>query len=128
MTKRCIVCDKPIAKRTHQFSFRAPRPAAPAMPGIPAMEAIPDGTFNRGHSYSEIFLAERPTRVEELTRWTNHTVVRFERDSRGAINRFSTWDGESYRDPHFHSETCAAKQGRASAHDGHRYTWRKKDG
>lgn len=124
---KCIVCGKLIAKRTHQFVFRQPREALVGKSigfGIPDMEAIPDGTFNRGHSYSEIFLTECPTTVEELARWTNHTVIRFSRDSRGAINRFSTWDGESYKDPWFHSETCAAMQGRASAHSGDRYTWK----
>lgn len=41
----------------------------------------------------------------------------------GVIDRFTTWDGTSYKDAYFCSQICAARQGYASAARGDRYKW-----
>lgn len=127
MKKLCIVCGKPIPKRTHGYYFRKPQPAHTGLEGpirIAPRDARPEGYVERGTFISTIYTDHRPETRVACARYTNEQIVHHTM-SDGAIYSFSTWDGKSYRDPWFHSDTCAVQQGRASAEHGHRYVWEK---
>ena len=132
MTKKCIVCGKPIPKRTHTFWIEQPVEAAPERPMfagsrsmMPARAERLEGHIEKGSFSSRIYTSRPPQNRAECARWSNHEVVSHKYGAPGmGIRQFTTWDRESYRDPHFHSEECAAKQGRASAHAGDRFTWK----
>jgi len=60
-----------------------------------------------------------PKTVEDCQRLTNHPIMSVhgysgssDREWWPFIDWFSTWDGESYRDPFFCTDACAAKYGR----------------
>lgn len=129
MSKTCIVCGKTIAKRTHSWYFQRPtREETANVLGrcVKIGTDHPPGSVDRGDFMSTIYMASehRPGTIDELRRYTNHEVVSTRRDSLGRIDKFSTWDGESYRDPYFHANRCAERQGYASADSGDRFRWR----
>lgn len=106
---KCIVCGKQIKKRMTVITF------------IPATA---NGRKNGDRKGNTIYLDEehRPMTVEECQKYTNHKILRHSEWSDGGIFSFTYWEGE-WEDEYFHSERCAAKQGRASAQHGARFTW-----
>lgn len=130
--KTCIVCGKPIAKRTITFYLRESVEERPAtyrtvagreILDLPAVTAKPHGTVE-GEGFSRtVYLDRLPTDQEECARLTNHEIVSIRRDHQGNIWQFGAWDG-NYVDEFFHSQACAAKQGYASAQHGARFVWK----
>lgn len=129
--RKCIVCGKPVTKRTTTYFHREPEEARPAKElgawggAIPAREAKPEGHVEGSSALRYFYTSTPPRTVEDCRRWTNHAVVSVRRRKNGDIYRFGTWDGESYASPYFHSDGCARDQGYASAQHGARFTWRK---
>lgn len=116
---RCIVCDKPIAKRYKVLWFQRPREAVNVGPFGGRQEAIVDGT----RINDTFYLANPPRTKEEAQRFSNHTIQRIIGMHNGYISGATYWDGESYIDQFFDRDRCAVAQGYASAQHGHRYTW-----
>jgi hypothetical protein len=131
----CIVCNKPIPKRTHTWYLREAVEAheetfkeqmGHRMSNHDFREAKPVGTIDHGHTIHTIYVDQFPKTKEDCARFTNQTVVSVRRHHTGDyISQFSTWDGVSYQDEYFDSGKCAAKQGYAAAQLGHRFTWTK---
>jgi hypothetical protein len=112
---RCIVCGRPIAKLTKTIWFKAP------------WGDHPEGSRDDRNSFLvTIYMTNRPRDRNEAKRFTNHAIISSKRDRDGSIAQIGTWDGESYRDPHFCTLYCAQRQGYAAAQHGHRYTWKDK--
>jgi hypothetical protein len=136
MRPKCIVCNKPIRKKTTTWYVRAPVEAREVtykeicghrMVDLEALEAKPAGTVEStvGGSIKTVFVDEFPTTKDECSRLTNETVVSVSKHHSGQhIEKFSTWDGESYEDEFFDNGRCAQKQGYAAARHGHRFEWR----
>lgn len=101
MRPKCIVCGRLISPRTETHWVRRIGQQYPA--SAPIM-----GNF------------QTKTEVQRLV---THPVVMLRYDIEGYVNRFSTWDGETYKSSYFCCNTCAARQGYASARNGDRYTW-----
>ncbi|WP_066725267.1 hypothetical protein [Sphingomonas pituitosa] len=122
----CIVCGRPIAKRTSDFFFREPVAYQPPKPHSwggdhNAIEAKPDG-WREGNS---IYLHQRPRSREEAQRYVNGEIISVRRDGE-VLSRVSYWDGESWQDRFFCTNRCAMDQGYASAQHGHRYLWKSR--
>jgi hypothetical protein len=123
---RCIVCGRPIAKRTATLYFREPKAYQPAKPTSwgdewPAQEAKPDGLREGNHLY----LQHRPRTRAEAQRYVNGQIVSSKRRAE-FVTSVNYWDGESYADKYFCTNNCAMRQGYASAAHGARYVWRDK--
>lgn len=93
MRPLCRCCAKPIKKRTRSHTF--------------------------GHAKAERLSwctqhTERPTTREEVQRLTNHQVVSI-RKHNGFVYSASTWDGESYMDRFFCTDTCGRAFGAMAA-------------
>jgi hypothetical protein len=118
----CIVCGKPIAKRVTSYWFREARPAF-TLHGRDYPAKAPGD--REGESMITLYVDKLPTTKEEAARHVNGQPISFGKGVGGTIANVNTWDGETYADPYFHSQTCAARQGYASAQHGHRYTWKE---
>lgn len=123
----CIVCGRPIAKRTSTIYFREPvayRPPEPRSWGgfHDAIEAKPDG--HREGEY--IYLAQPPETRAEAQRYVNGEIISVQRDG-DVLRQANYWDGESWADPFFCTNACAMKQGYASAQSGDRYKWKARE-
>lgn len=111
---KCIVCGKPIKKKTETVYFKL------------ADAEHPHGTVEREYQWSsKLYLDVIPKTKTEAQRYVNQPIVHVSRSHRDEIYSVSIWDGESYDDPFFHSGDCAKKQGYAAARAGHRWTWRQ---
>jgi hypothetical protein len=124
--KLCIVCKRPIAKRSSTIYFREPNEYTPPLDASwgrvhEAIPARPDG-HREG---DKLYLAQRPRNREEAQRYVNGTIISASRDG-AVLASVNYWDGESYRDTFFCTNECAMKQGYAAAQDGHRWVWKKK--
>lgn len=136
MTRKCIVCGKPIRKRTNYLRFEEPREYRPRttkvicgheMTDQEERQAKPEGTREVSELGNvTLYTANKPRTKEDCQRFTNGTVLSVKRDWRNPefIGEFSFWDGSSYMDEFFHSGECAQKQGYAAARDGHRWVWK----
>lgn len=123
--KACIVCGKPISKRTETFYFREPVTYVPPAPrswgGMhDAIEAKPDG-LREGNS---AFLAQRPRDRKEAQRFVNGQIISSKRDG-DILSSVTFWDGETYQDKFFCTNHCAMQQGYASAQQGTRFAWQR---
>lgn len=105
---RCIVCDKPIAKRYTIIWFQRSR------------EAIPNGTWIN----QTLYLDDPPKTKEDAQRWSNYPLDRIIGHHNGYISGAQFWDGESYMDRFFDKDKCAVRQGYASANYGDRFNWK----
>lgn len=115
---KCIVCGKPIRKKTTTYYVREATNEKPHG----HRESSIGGTIFDLHFAAERMPKSRP----EVQAVVNGTVIFHRYGAQGRIWTFTTWDGESYEDEFFHSKECAMKQGYASARSGHRYTWRSR--
>ncbi len=112
---RCIVCGKPIAKKTHTIYLR-------------------ETNSNRSHgeysdeTYSKHLFLDKdkwPKNKADCQKLTNMIVVSVQyTGSERSIYSFGVWDGQSYDDEFFHSQLCATRQGYAAAREGLRWTWK----
>ena len=133
MSKLCIVCGKPIAKKTQTWYLRLPIPQREetyrmiggrqiidqyAHPGKPA------GTIERGANTVTAYVAQLPKTKEECARLTNHKIVSTRRNGNDEIEQFSAWDEESYISDFFHADICAISQGYAAAEAGYRWKFK----
>lgn len=128
MTRRCIVCERNIKRRTRIWHFRLPsegRPQLTTAIQMLASEPKPECHIDQGRWMNTIFTTSRASCRTELQRWTNETIISHTFADDGTIRQFSTWDGESYADEHFCTLACAARQGYASAEHGDRFRWHK---
>lgn len=92
----CRNCGRPIAKKTTEVAFGLDKP---------------------GHAYQSA-RPERPTSRAEAQRLVNGLIVSVRKgygDRRDEIAAANVWDGETYVDEAFDTETCAAAFGRAMA-------------
>lgn len=103
---RCIVCKRHIPKR---WRSRAVYTHADRERGLGGRD---DAT------------ADLRT-VDEVRRITNAPHIKNVQFRDGFVRWFDEWDGESYKDKFFCTQTCAVKQGYASAQHGARFNWRK---
>jgi hypothetical protein len=135
LSKNCIVCGKPIRKKTNYVRFDKPRPYRAATTKIimdrevedmSEQEERPEG-LRMVDSLGNITLytANPPKTKAECQRFTNGTVLAVKRhwNERDVISEFSFWDGETYEDEFFDNGRCAQRQGYASARHGDRWTW-----
>lgn len=90
----CRACGKPIAKQVREVEFGR---AAP------------------GHDFQSS-KPEIPATVAEARRYVNGIIVSSRRGHQGNL-RVGVWDGETYVDPHFHSNGCAERFGRSMARE-----------
>lgn len=105
--RTCIVCGRDIPRRSTYVRVEASR-------GRQALDAY--------LSFHKV-VADLRSR-DDCRRHTNEPwILSHIRNEEGLIILFTTWDGETYSDPHFCTDRCAAQQGRASAHHGDRFTW-----
>jgi hypothetical protein len=121
--KRCIVCNRPVPRRTTTYWFREPRAAIEAGPFGGSIPAHPEGEIIG----TEIFTANPPTDRVGCQRYTNHTIISHKMDWRdkSKVSRFTVWDGESYLfRGHFCTNNCVMSQGYASAQFGERFIWK----
>lgn len=103
-TRACIVCSRPIKKRTTTVHIKPT-----------------EGFFP--HRCDDAVEATIRTRAE-CRRYTNAPyVLSHHTNNRGLVISFETWDGESFMDEFFCTNRCAQQQGYASARHGRRYTW-----
>lgn len=131
--RKCIVCSRNIPKWTGTLYFKEEVQAREEVRGERmghsyieqhALEAKPDGTMESTGSLATLYLrAERlPKSKAEAQALTNLKVISVNY-LHGRVYSVGTWDGESYRDKYFCTNTCAQKQGYASAMHGARFTW-----
>ena len=92
----CRNCGAPIAKKTTTVWFGE---------GPIACRRDPSTSF-----------AAKPRTLEEAAKYSNHQIVshRFS-DVDRSVRVMHVWDGDSYQDDAFHSQSCAAAFGRAMA-------------
>ena len=103
--KQCIVCGRSIRKRIHDVSVRPMSDSA-------------------GGRTSPDLHADLRTKAD-CARHTNAPfIVSISRNRSGCVTRFGTWDGESFVDRYFCTNSCARSQGYASADSGQRFTWK----
>jgi hypothetical protein len=122
---KCIVCGRGIAKRTGTIWFRDPQVSyASPLRGVPDFPEKPDGHREQSGLLVTLYLANRPRTKDDVQRHTNDKVLRVQISNEGCVGAATTWDGESYHDKYFCRESCARKQGYASAAHGARFTWR----
>lgn len=105
---KCVVCGKPIKKRFHHLSF-SPATGNHREPG------------ERQGSTMFLDLVDRPETKEAAQRYTNHAILSVVM-TQGKVYSIKWWEGD-YEDKFFCTQTCARKQGYASANHGQRYTW-----
>lgn len=129
MSRKCIVCGRPIPKRGTYYTFSLPRPAVPAMIGGFSMAAQParepgDRVASDGGMMVTLYVAELPRTRAEAQRLVNGQIIST-RKSRflDGIEHATAWDGESYRSLWFDVDRCAIAQGNASAQHGARFKW-----
>jgi hypothetical protein len=132
MSRNCIVCGKPIRKKTNYVRFEQPRPyrarttkivCGHEMEDLSEQEERPEGLRKVDSSGNITIWTARPPKTKaECQRFTNHTVLSVKRGD-DAIREFSFWDGETYEDEFFDNGRCAQRQGYASARHGDRWTW-----
>lgn len=74
------------------------------------------------HHFDTIPVVGQPRTIEDCGRMSNRPVMSVHgygvgspREWWGYVSWFSTWDGESYRDPLFCTDACAARYGRRAA-------------
>ncbi len=89
----CRCCAKPIKKRTRLHTFGHANP--------------------QRHSWCTEH-TEKPTTRQEVQRLTNQQVVSIRRHN-GFVYSASTWDGETYMDPFFCTDSCGRAFGRMAA-------------
>lgn len=75
---------------------------------------------------SRIHMAAWPKTRDEAARLVNQQIISVRKNGDGEIEKFATWDGESFDSEWFCTNECAMMQGRASAEHGARFTWKKK--
>lgn len=93
---RCRYCGRPCKKKSLSHWF---------------------GEVRRQSDY-ERFHIERPRSRAEAQRLVNGEIIqtRWAEDAEGRyIERIQVWDGESYMDPFFCTDSCAAAMGRSVA-------------
>ena len=124
MKPHCLTCDKPIAKATVTWSVTDAREAREdtyrqiegrEILDMHAQPAKPHGLVERhGSTLRTLYVdpQQAPRTKADLTRWTNDRVISIRRRADGTISQFGTWDGESYKDRYFHSNSCAEAFGR----------------
>ncbi len=104
-SKKCIVCGRAIRKRVVDIMV------------LPV-------TGTTGHSIRVDVEADLRTKAD-CARHTNAPfIVAIRRNREGFVTRFGTWDGESFVDRYFCTNSCAQSQGYASADSGQRFTWK----
>ena len=112
----CRGCDRPIAKWTESYNV------------IEHRHYRPDGPAE-GRAHVTRFGSARaidcpiPRSKDDCQRLVNETVVnvQYSKDPNDRyVVRFSTWDGESYRDEFFCTNNCAIALGYAMARKGWR--------
>jgi hypothetical protein len=133
--RKCIVCGKPIRKRTNYVRFETPVTYRAATTKVLMGREIPDlgerAEKPEGHRDVDIlgnviyYTSNPPKTKAECQRFTNAAVLSVRRhwSDPDTIHEFSFWDGETYEDEFFHSGDCAKKQGYAAARAGHRWKW-----
>lgn len=100
----CRCCGKPIAKRVTANWFRLPGTGGNNL----------DNRYWKTH-----YVDAYPTTREECQRLTNEVILTAKAGKNtGKISNFNSWDGESYVDPFFCKERCAADFGRMCARSG----------
>lgn len=139
MSRICIVCGRPIRKKTTTFYFREPLEAREgghrgSVAGFgtygyePPQEAKPDGHREQGSTKWSwtIYTSRIPKTKAQAQAFVNMQIVSVQRGaSDDVIRSVTVWDGESYEDEFFDTGGCAKKQGYASARSGDRFTWCK---
>lgn len=115
---KCIVCGKPIPKVTSTVYLRE------------TTSQHFHGEAGNVTSYSKTVFVDKdkwPKTREECAAFSNGIVVSVSRsryDEEKRIDSFGVWDGESYENEFFHSQSCAVLQGYAAARAGHRWVWK----
>ncbi|TCM37759.1 hypothetical protein EDF59_110155 [Novosphingobium sp. ST904] len=104
--KACIVCGRPVPRRSTDVPVIAP-----------------SSDFN--HHYGSRVHADLKT-LADCRRHTNMPyVISALKSPDGFIIRFTEWDGESYHNGGwFCTNRCAMAQGFAAAQHGQRYVWK----
>lgn len=102
-TRPCIVCGRPIAKRTTTVYI------------------VPDTGWSPNYQGHRADVKSRC----ECRRFTNAPyIVSHRKNGDGFIYSFETWDGETFTDKYFCTKSCAQAQGYAAAKFGHRFLWK----
>ena len=91
---RCLQCGRPIAKKMTTLWFRVRDP--------------------NGHDRDAIKVDKLPANRAEAQLYTNGVVISVRLAYGGGVRSAGVWSGE-YTDPHFCTEGCAARFGRAAA-------------
>jgi hypothetical protein len=132
LSRNCIVCGKPIRKKTNYVRFEKPRPyrarttkiiCGHEMEDLSEQEERPEGLRRVDDFGNVVIWTNNPPKTkDDCQRFTNSTVLSVKRDGE-VIREFSFWDGETYQDEFFDNGRCAERQGYASARKGDRWTW-----